>query len=134
MNKKVFENEILTNMDLLLQPSLVKSASAQNNLGTAVEYLNSAAEIFDDLGFTKKSEEIVSLLEVLANKPKNPLSVSDSHTKGLTPDKQIKNLLDHGTQFNMADDGDALLDLDVNDADLEVLEKEMSDMDFEDEV
>jgi len=134
MNKKVFENEILTNMDLLLQPSLVKSASAQNELGTAVEYLNSAAEIFEDLGFTKKSEEIISLLQSLANKPKNPLNISDSHTKGLNSEKQIKNLLDHGTQFNMADDGNALLDFDVNDADLEVLERELSDMDFEDEV
>jgi len=134
MNKKVFENEILTNMDMLLQPSLVKVASASNDLGQAVEYLNSAAEIFEDLGFTKKSEEILQLLESLANKSKNPLNISDSHTKGLTPDKQIKNLLDHGTQFNMADDGNALLELDVNDADLEVLEKELSDMDFEDEL
>jgi hypothetical protein len=134
MNKKVFENEILTNMDLLLQPSLVKSASAQNELGTAVEYLNSAAEIFEDLGFTKKSEEVISLLQSLANKPKNLLNISDSHTKGLNSEKQIKNLLDHGTQFNMADDGNVLLDFDVNDADLEVLERELSDMDFEDEV
>lgn len=128
MNKKVFENEILTNMDLLLKPSLVKSASAHNNLGSAVDYLNSAAEIFDDLGFTKKSEEIVQLLKSIANE-------TDPHTKGLTPDKMVKNLLDHGTEFNMSDDGaTALLDLDINDADLEVLEQEISDMDFEDEV
>jgi hypothetical protein len=38
------------------------------------------------------------------HKPKNPLSVSDWHTKGLTPEKMVENLKHHGTEFNMADD------------------------------
>jgi hypothetical protein len=59
----------------------------------------------------------------------------DSHTKGLSSEKQLKNLLDHGTQFNLADDRADLLELDVNDADLEVLEKELeSELGFEDEI
>lgn len=67
-------------------------------------------------------------------KPKNPLRISDPHTKGLTPEKQIKNLLHHGTQFNMADDGNDLLNLEIGDNELEILDKDMSDMDFEDEI
>lgn len=132
INKKIFEEEILTNMDLLLKPSLVKNASAIKNLDQAIDCLQSASEIFEELGFTKKSDQIIALLTSIAN---NPLNISDPHTKGLTPDKMVKNLLDHGTEFNMADDGNSLLDLDINDADLEVLEEEvLSDMDFEDEV
>lgn len=70
-------------------------------------------------------------------KPKDPRKISDPHTKGLTPDKIVKNLLHHGTEFNMADDGvgDDLLNLDISDADLEVLENDaLSEMDFEDEI
>lgn len=69
-------------------------------------------------------------------KPRDPRRISDPHTKGLTPDKMVKNLLHHGTEFNMADDGiaDGLLELDINDADLEVLENDIiSEMGFEDE-
>lgn len=32
-------------------------------------------------------------------------TLNDWHTKKLTPEKQVKNILDHGTQFNMANDG-----------------------------
>ena len=128
----MFEEEILTSMDQALSSPLVKSAS--NKLETAVEYLNSAAEIFEDMGLTKKSDQILNVLTSIAE---HNHKISDKHTKGLTPDKMVKNLLDHGTEFNMADDGqvDDLLNLDINDADLEVLEDEiLSDMDFEDEV
>jgi hypothetical protein len=33
-------------------------------------------------------------------------SVNDPHTHGLTPEKEVENLKNHGTPFNMADDGD----------------------------
>jgi len=57
----------------------------------------------------------------------------DPHTKGLTSKKMIENLLHHGTEFNMSDDGIDLLNLEINDD--EVLdEKKYSDMDFEDEI
>ncbi len=66
--------------------------------------------------------------------PKDPRKISDRHTKGLTPEKQVKNLLDHGTQFNLADDGNDLLNLEINDG-LEVTEdKTNPEMDFEDEI
>lgn len=132
INKKIFEEEILADMDCNLQPSSAKFASS-NKLETAVTYLESAAEIFEDMGLSTKSDQVLNVLLAFAKKKKTS-KVSDPYTKGLTPDKMVKNLLDHGTEFNMADDSD-LLNLDINDADLEVLENKMnSDMDFEDEI
>lgn len=66
-------------------------------------------------------------------KPKNPTKVSDTHTKGLTPEKMVSNLKGHGTMFNMADDGaaDDLLNADIGDEPLEVSENELSET-FED--
>lgn len=64
-------------------------------------------------------------------------SKKDPHTSNLTSEKILKNLKDHGTEFNMADDGksDDLLNLEVMDSDLEVSEGENSpEMDFEDEI
>lgn len=73
--------------------------------------------------------------EASKKKPKNPLKVSDRHTKKLTSDKMVKNLKHHGTVFNMSDDNDAQ-DLLNND----ILDVTMSDdtdyqlSDFEDEL
>ena len=48
-------------------------------------------------------------------KPKNPLKISDKHTKNLDSKKMVKNLLDHGTVFNMdANLADDFLDEDVD--------------------
>lgn len=49
-------------------------------------------------------------------KPKNPTRVSDSHTKGLTSEKMLNNLKNHGTVFNMADDHNSedLLNADID--------------------
>lgn len=79
-------------------------------------------------------------IESLASKhkkPKDPRKISDPHTRGLTPDKMVKNLLHHGTEFNMADDGSAddLLNLEINNDGLEVTENNLNpEMDFEDEI
>ena len=75
------------------------------------------------------------ILVASKKKPKNPLKVSDRHTKKLTSDKMVKNLKHHGTVFNMSDDNDAK-DLLNND----ILDVTMSDdtdyqlSDFEDEL
>lgn len=45
----------------------------------------------------------------------------DRHTRKLTPDKMIANLKDHGTVFNMADDGSAI-DINNSDFDPEIAE------------
>jgi hypothetical protein len=61
-------------------------------------------------------------------------SKTDRHTQGLTSEKMLNNLKQHGTVFNMADDQNSedLLDADIG-ADLEVLDKDTSIEDFEDE-
>ncbi len=66
-------------------------------------------------------------------KPKDPTTVSDRHTHGLTSEKMVANLEGHGTMFNLADDGaaDDLLDLDLNEAAVELLADE-DDKTFED--
>lgn len=62
---------------------------------------------------------------------------NDSHTKGLTSEKMLNNLKQHGTVFNMADDGqiDYLLNNDLDNNNLEVSENDLlSEVnDFEDE-
>jgi len=64
----------------------------------------------------------------------NSLLASDSHTKGLTSDKIVANLKNHGTVFNMTDDATAsdLLDLDLNEVADELLEENPDDKIFED--
>jgi hypothetical protein len=47
-------------------------------------------------------------------KPKDPTHVSDRHTKGLTSEKMVSNMLGHGSWFNKADDHAA----DDNDVDI----------------
>lgn len=64
-----------------------------------------------------------------------PGKIHDPHTQGLTPDKEVKNLLHHGTVFNMGpnDADDQLLDVDLAEDSLEVFDKEIPLEDFEDE-
>ena len=66
-------------------------------------------------------------------RPKNPSKISDSHTKGLTPEKMLQNMKQHGHPMNLADDGhaDDLLNIDIEDRPLEVME-EGSEKTFED--
>jgi hypothetical protein len=57
----------------------------------------------------------------------------DKHTKGLTSEKMLENLKNHGMVFNMADDGADLLNADIADEPLEVIEGDGSyDKTFED--
>ncbi len=56
---------------------------------------------------------------------------NDRHTGGLTDKRQVENLKNHGTQFNLADDD--LLDADIGDDMLEVIDKKIPFEDFEDE-
>lgn len=62
------------------------------------------------------------------------LLATDSHSNGLTSEKMVANLKNHGTVFNMADDGkaDDFLDLDINDAAMEVFDEAPEDKTFED--
>lgn len=83
----------------------------------------------------KPGDEFV--ISTLASYHKRSSKINDPHTKGLTPDKMVKNLLHHGTEFNMTDDGTSvdLLNLEVNDDQIEVSDAENTiEMDFEDEI
>jgi hypothetical protein len=121
IKKSVFEEELISGM----HRQLVKQATQQDcdNLEQAVDYLNSAAEIFENLGMSRNAEKIVNILEKIANKTQVP---SDRHTNGLTPEKMVNNLKDHGHPMNLSDDGEAnnLLDVDVEDT-LEVSDGDM---------
>ncbi len=115
IKKSVFEEEIILNMQRELNNSSEKIENI-NSLDKAVNYLQASVEILDELGLYKSSDAILNVLTKMAKK------AVDRHTKGLTPEKMVKNLLHHGTQFNMASDS----------KDLEV-EEELDDSDFEDE-
>jgi hypothetical protein len=137
IKKSLFEDEIIAGME----KELVSQARSSNldDLTKAADYLNSAAEIFDDIGMVSKSDQVLNILAKLAHS--DPRKINDPHTKGLTPEKEVKNILHHGTPFNMANDGkasgdcsdsdDDMLDLDLGD-DLEVSDQDM-EMGFEDE-
>lgn len=127
IKKSIFEEELIAGM----QKELIKNASNQetDNLGKAVDYLNSAIDIFEEAGMSVQAEQILKIISKIAGE-------SDRHTKGLTSDKMVSNLKNHGTVFNLSDDGQAaddLLNADVGG--LEVSEKDLgSDLqDFEDE-
>jgi hypothetical protein len=127
IKKSVFEEELIKGM----QKELIKNATNQatDNLGKAVDCLNSAIEIFEDAGLHVQADHVLKIISKIANE-------SDRHTKGLTSDKMVSNLKNHGTVFNLSDDGQAaddLLNADVGG--LEVSEKDLgSDLqDFEDE-
>lgn len=148
--KSIFMTE---NEELIagMQKELIKNASNQEteNLGKAVDYLNSAIEIFEDAGMNVQADQVLAILSKIAlqseqsdendarnKKPKNPTKVPDRHTKGLTSDKMVANLKNHGTVFNLNNDGQAADDfLNAEVGDLEVSEKDLgSDLhDFEDE-
>lgn len=112
--------------------------SSSENIEKAVQHLSSAFKILDELGLKKQSEQIIQLISKIASKSGDPRKISDRHTKNLTSQQMLKNLSHHGTQFNMADDGnfvDDLLNLEVSDTNLEVSEKNpTTEMDFEDEI
>ncbi|MGE3319975.1 MAG: hypothetical protein AB7I18_11840 [Candidatus Berkiella sp.] len=71
---------------------------------------------------SKPQGEEISFQSLLADdndarrKPKNPTKVPDGHTKGLTSEKMVNNLKNHGTVFNMADDHNSedLLNADID--------------------
>lgn len=142
IKKSVFEDELIAGM----QKNLVdpEKSEAMDHIVEAADYLNAAAEIFEDAGMTKQADRVLSILAKIALQHHHEKEQYKAHkapvdhaTKGLTPQKMIQNLLHHGTEFNMADDNSAddLLNADIDDKSLEVNEKDpLHEMDFEDEI
>ncbi len=102
-----------------------------NAFGKIMEWFKAPKKVSPS-GELKPGEEISISKLPLKGADCNQSKSVDPHTKGLTSEKMVKNLLHHGTEFNMVDD---LLNLEVGDGELEVSEKDMpSEMDFEDEL
>lgn len=101
IKKSVFEEELIASM----HNQLVKQAKQQDfdHLEKAADYLNSAAEIFEDMGMNKNADQVLMILAKIAQNFQN-LKMNDHATKGLTPDKMVANLKDHGTEFNLSND------------------------------
>lgn len=128
IKKSVFENEIISNMQKELLAN--DKSEATDKLSVAVDYLHSAIDIFEAFGMQSQADATLNILLKIAKKHKKV----DSHTKGLNSKKILSNLVDHGTEFNLADDATLsdLLDADVSDEELKVLER-FDFSDFEDE-
>src|SRR5271166_2985028 len=101
IKKSIFEDELITAM----QQQLVKQGTQRefDHLEQAAEYLNSAAEIFEDMGMAKNAEEVIHILYKIAeyHHDKTNSNHKDPHVKGLTPDKMVMNLKEHGIVFNI---------------------------------
>lgn len=111
IKKSVFENELIAGMER----QLVLSAEADgiNSLEQAVEYIHSAIETFEEAGMTAQADALLKVLSKIAIKHKSKKKI-DKTTKGLTSDKMVENLLNHGTEFNLLDDNmNDLLEADI---------------------
>lgn len=112
-NKADASTEIAASMETnLISSAIEKQAAPLTKFAKALDYLNSVAEIFDELGLNKEAEITTTLLEVIAKKkktkPKSKKKVHKSRkkspaTKDLTSDKMEENLKEKGWVFN-ADD------------------------------
>jgi hypothetical protein len=115
--KKSFVDEIATSMERqLVDGSINKQAEAQSQLVKAANYLNAAAEIFDESGLNIQAELITAVLESLAakkkvkskgkSKPKTKKEKEAPKKTELTSDKMVSNLKEKGWVFDESDAND----------------------------
>jgi hypothetical protein len=117
-NKKDFSADIAASMEDNLVSSAIEKQSEQiNKFAKALDYLNSVAEIFDELGLYSEAEATTNFLEVVAakkkktkskSKPKSKLkskvkSKKSRNQKGLSSERMVSNLKEKGWVFE-ADD------------------------------
>lgn len=60
-----------------------------------------------------KEDDVIDIKSI-ASKLRDPRKIPDRHTRGLTPDKMVKNLKHHGHPMFMADDGIDVLNADIS--------------------
>ena len=115
----------------LMQRNLISNA-ADETLGTrhlekAADFLNSAADLFEDAGLYEEAEAVTQILEKLAAMP----DLKKVHQEA---EKEVQNLKHTGTMFsfdkNDVKDADLDKELDLDDEDVEKLNQML---DFEDE-
>ena len=120
--KKSFADEIAAAMERnLIDSNINKLAHTENQILKAADYLNAAAEIFDETGLTKQAEVITLLLETLAAKKtkkktkakpkskskakaapkkKSKTPIPKAKLKNPTSEEMVKNLEEKGWVFN----------------------------------
>lgn len=130
IKKSVFEEELFTGMDQELRAMF--SEHHVENLTDAASNLHSAMELLEETGFQTQAEAIFQVLSKIATKHKKS---PNGHTAGLTSEKMLDNLKQHGWVFNLADDNsvDDLLNAEIG-KELEIGEKDAEGLDFEDEI
>ena len=141
IKKSVFEDDLIAGMQRKLAESEIEEG--MNDLPKAVDYINSAIDILEENGMKVIADRLLSVLLRIAqtHQSKPQKKIVDRHAPK-SSDEMIKNLLHHGTVFNMFDVGKAddsevddgnndLLDADVP----EDLDEVTTDVDsFEDEI
>jgi hypothetical protein len=132
IKQPVFEEELVSGMDRELRSMATEQDAS--NLMQAADYLYSSMDLLEETGFSVQAEEIFQVLDKIAKKHQVP-SKPNHYMAGLTPEKMVKNLREHGWVFNLADDGSAddLSNVEVGER-LEVTEKDAEELDFEDEI
>jgi antitoxin component of RelBE/YafQ-DinJ toxin-antitoxin module len=65
IKKSVFENEIINNMQRNLTESSIEEG--MYSVDKAVDYLNSAIDVFEDLGMYSKADQILNILSKIAS-------------------------------------------------------------------
>ena len=126
--KKSFINEIADSMERnLIDGAINKQAEAQIRIVKAADYLNAAAEIFDEYEMVAQAEIITAVLESLAGKkskkkkPKTKAKAKKPATKAPSSEKMVENLKHKGWVFdesgaddrNYADDNCAMCGSDL---------------------
>lgn len=151
---KSAEDDLIKSMEENLISNAREEAFGFNKIAEAVKYLNSAADLFDDVGMDSESEVITTLIESLAAKSKKSKDSKSKDSKkskkskkstkpkssnkkafyidkndpniNLTPEQMIENLKTNGTVFNM--DADTVM-MDDDSEEMEDSEEE----DFEED-
>ena len=65
-----FENELAQTMAKNLETGSLAKRGGLNSIEKAIDFLQSAAEIFDHVGFYNEAEEITQMLEKIASNKK----------------------------------------------------------------
>jgi hypothetical protein len=138
IKKSVFEDDLIAGMQRKLAEA--EKEEGVDSLPKAVEYISSAVDILEEDNMYATADELLNILLKIAQKHhrmqlRDPRGIHDKH-KPKSSEEMVRNLLEHGTVFNMADDGNAtddLLDADVVEMP-EAAEQEVStEESFEDE-
>jgi hypothetical protein len=89
IKKSVFEKDLIAGM----HKELIKKASNNDveHLEKAVDYLNSAIDIFEDTGMISQANAVLNILTKIASK------------ESITSEQMIANLKHHGTVFPLND-------------------------------